>query len=177
MCSSDLPFSGGWIAATKGGTVIGPEGSGDERDAEVAYEVDTTDNSVGSDITGPVYEMAAPSVATNPIPRSNSSIVSVESICVEATGSTGNEEFEVRIVDDDWPWSDNILARINVTIARPDGCFSGALIGSTTATATLTNPSGTIDGPAGSSNETTAEVGYEIGPSYDNSPTVNVTAQ
>jgi len=167
----------GRIAASKDGTVIGPSGSGGEQDAEIAYEVGgSSDNSPETPVSGPAYSMAAPAIGTNPIPRSGTSTVTINGICIEATGESGNEVFEVRVIDADW-LSDDLLHRLtDVTIPRPAGCFPGALIGSTSAVGTLTNPHGHVCGPDGDSDEVTAQVGYEIGPSGSNSPTVDVTA-
>ncbi|MGB2754479.1 MAG: hypothetical protein WBD75_01385 [Phycisphaerae bacterium] len=168
----------GRIAASKNGTVIGPSGSGGEQNAQIAYEVGgSSDNSPETPVSGPAYSMAAPVIGTNPIPRDGTSTVTMNGICIEATGSTGDEAFEVRVIAAN-VFLDTLLHRLtDVTIPRPAGCFPGALIGSTSAVGTLTNPHGHVCGPDGDSGEETAEVGYEIGPSSANSPTVDVTAE
>ena len=62
-----------------------------------------------------------------------------------------------------------------ISMVSPD---CGALIGPTSTQGTLTNPNpgGEVKGPFGDSGEATAEIGYEIGSSSTNSPTVSVTA-
>ncbi len=170
----------GTIAAKADGTVIGPAGSGGETSAEIAYEVGASgDNSPEQPVSGPVYTMTAPVIGTNPIPVAGTSTVTINNIYIEATGSTGNETFAVRVIDVDTLLDpDDLLHNVTgVTIARPAGCFTGALIGPTSTVGTLTDPApgGEVKGPSGASGEATAEVGYEIGPSSDNSPYVSVT--
>ncbi len=178
------PFncSKGRIASKADGTVIGPEGSSGEQNAEIAYEVEmagSNPQSASVAATGPVYSMPAPTIGTNPIPIGGASTVTMASVYIEATGNTGNESFEVRVVDDDVA-NDDVLDKIPVGITRPADCFPGALIGPVTPAVTgmLTNspPGGEVGGPNGGSGEGTAEIGYEIGGSSSNSATVSVTA-
>lgn len=172
----------GRIASKADGMVIGPDGSSGEQNAEIAYEIDMAGSNPQSssvNATGPVYSKPAPTIGTVPIPIDGSSSVTMNQVYIEATGSTGNETFEVRVVDEDAA-SDDVLHKINASIARPADCFAGALIGPATpaVTGTLTNPSpgGEVKGLDGASGEQTAEIGYEIGGSSDNSATTSVTA-
>jgi len=168
----------GRIGSKADGEVIGPDGESGEQNAEIAYVIqDVKSPSVGA--TGPVYTKPAPSVSTNPIPIDGSSTVTMDSVYIEATGSSGSEDFTVRVIDAD-DLSDDVLDSVSASIARPASCFPGALIGPATPAVegTLTNPSpgGEVKGPDGASGETEAEIGYEIGSSSSNSATTSVTA-
>jgi hypothetical protein len=173
------------IASKANGEVIGPDGPSGETTAEIAYEIDmpwaSNPQSPWVSATGPVYSRPAPAIGTNPIPIGGTSTVTMDEIYIEATGSTGNETFNVRVIDEDFTADDLLETITGVTIARPAGCFAGALIGPATppVSGTLTNPApgGEVKGPGGEpSGEKTAEIGYEIGTSGTNSATVDVTA-
>jgi len=170
----------GRLAAKADGKVIGPSGSTGQY-ADIAYEVGSSGSNSPVHLTsGSAYSMSDPVIGTNPIPVGGNSTVSINNIYIEATGTTGNEVFAVRVIDADDLSPDDLLDNITgVTIVRPAGCFPGALIGPTSTTGTLTNPAPgkEVKGPSGGSGEETAQIGYEIGPSSNNSPTVDVTAQ
>lgn len=172
----------GRIASKADGTVIGPDGSSGEQNADIAYEIDvgeTNPQSASTNATGPVYSKPAPVISANPIPIGGSVSVTMNQIYIEATSSTGDESFEVRVIDED-TISDDVLQKLNVSIVRPTDCFAGALIGpvAPAVTGSLSNPSpgGEVKGPHGGSGEQTAGIGYEIGGSSDNSAITSVTA-
>ena len=171
-------FDNARIASKANGHIIGPDGDSGEQNAEIAYKVGTNISSSRS-ATGPVYSKPAPVVSATTIPIDDDVTVTMDSIYIEATGSAGSEEFEVRVVDSD-DMFDDLLDAIDASITRPNGCFAGALIGpaNPAVEGTLTNPSpgGVVKGPDGNSGEQEAEIVYEIGSSSDNSPSVSVTA-
>lgn len=165
----------GRIAAMADGTVLGPNDFGSGSTINLFAKVGSR-SSVTQVVKGQAYSMAAPTITTSPIPVGGTSNVSMQ-VYVEATGSTGNENFFVRLIDSD-VLSDDLLETIPVTFVRPTGCFAFALIGPKTVNTTLLNPSpgGVVRGADGGSGEKNADIGYEIGESSSNSPTVVVTA-
>lgn len=164
----------------RNGDIIGPEGNSGGTDVGISFSIPRPGIDLYSPIshvTSSAYNLIAPTVLPTMVPLSSNAIVTMSG-CTEATVTSGTMNMYFHVIDDDGISDDILVENISHSFAVSSGQILGGLVSFGNKTAHIININGTIEGVAGSSGESTAEIAFEIvqGGSNPQSASTSVTA-